>query len=212
MVDAERETTLSIAASVEGLALEIRSLDPEERQALAREVIAVGDRLRTLSEAELARLATELRLSPEPRPTRADLKTVGRDLARVGADLATLGLGLYSASAHLSLGSRARGAEDPRATDVFSWGGTVGTGGDSLSSLARRLLALNEEQLQFLRTLLGQVRKPSTRAPAKNHGVVVKESKETVWGGIESEDLVRRKTRRPPTRAKRLNIPLVEES
>lgn len=196
LLEASQAHVQEASAEVLALAKEIVGLSSPEREALASEVARMGERLQQYAAGDLARLDAELRLQASPGRSRVQLRVAGQELSLLATSLAQVGLSLDRASLKVRAQGPAVLGGDPRAFRLFTQGVEVGDRGFVLSSLARQLLQLGDEQLRFLRTLLDQGPAPrrSPRAPKARRKAPP--PREEVWGGLESEDLVRRDPRK----------------
>lgn len=197
VLDTVRERLEEASGDVQSVAVELASLNASDRIALSEEVRGLGKRLQDLTAKDLVRLDETLRLTGRPTGPRFDLKATGLELSQLGTSLAQVGLSLDRASMKIGGKPGAGRHEDPRSFWLFTQGVAVSDQGYTVSHLARRLLFLGEEQLRFLRILLDKgVR---TRPPPKTRRQRRKKeegSKDNVWGGLESEDLVRKDPRK----------------
>lgn len=185
------------AGAVRAVAEELAGLEPKDRVALAQEVRTLGDRITELTARDLGRLDGQLKIGRSPEAPRLDLKAAGHELSQLGTSLAQVGLSLDRASLQVGTSTRAARREDSRSFRLFAFGTEVGNEGFEISHLARQLLLLGDEQLRFLRTLLDQGPRPKRKErPPQKRGRPADARADPVWGGIESEDLVRRNRRK----------------
>lgn len=205
VLEERRQNLQQSASEVRSLALQIQEMGAQAQRALAAELLGVSDQLRTLSSEDLAQVAETLRIQAEPRVVREDLRATGEGLARVALSVASLSDTVLQASSELTWAALAGGADDPSGARSFSMGSDLSLDSDALSAVARRLLALGDEQRRFLRILLGKGRVKSLKSPRSHAGMVAlpKGPAEEIWGGLESEDLVRRKTRKGSEKVRR---------
>jgi hypothetical protein len=202
----ERLTTSAL--QVQGIAKELLEMDPQKSVQIAAEVGRLGTRLGQLASQEVPRLDQELQIKEAPSLSGRELQAVGRELSQLGMALAQVGLALDRASLQVRERARSERREDPGSFRLLTQGTEVGNEGFTLSHISRQLLQMGEEQLRFLRRLLDQGRR-TRRAPRPPRKRASKPAREEVWGGIESEDLVRkapRKSESPADRRRTLDL------
>ena len=201
-IELHRQGLRDASTELRSLAEEISALPLEEKRRLSEELLGLSEGLRAAGEERLRALSEELKLGADPAPAPRDLRLAGEDLALVARAVSQVSEGIHGASAELAWASLAKGREALEAGRAYAMGVEVGETGYHISTLARAILSMADDQRRFLQVLLRHPARPKRKAPSGAQGVLprAKGPREEVWGALESEDLVRKKPRRDPAK------------